>query len=81
MKKLSLKNLKLDSNDMLQRNQLKSVFGGNGGHNTCAQYGYNSGNYNFAAGNGYGGCECVSAAAALNGAIINGTKRVYNPNC
>ena len=28
MKKLSLKNLKLETNDMLQRNQLKTVFGG-----------------------------------------------------
>lgn len=38
MKKLSLKNLKLEANDMLQRNQLKSVFGGYGGYNTgtCA---------------------------------------------
>ena len=28
MKKLSLKNLKLDGNDLLQREQLKAVFGG-----------------------------------------------------
>ncbi len=28
MKKLSLKNLKLESNDLLQRNQLKNVTGG-----------------------------------------------------
>ncbi len=28
MKKLSLKNLKLEANDLLERNQLKSVFGG-----------------------------------------------------
>tara|TARA_R110002049_G_scaffold65035_1_gene170955 strand:+ start:85440 stop:85658 length:219 start_codon:yes stop_codon:yes gene_type:complete len=28
MKKLSLKNLKLEANDMLQRNHLKSVIGG-----------------------------------------------------
>jgi hypothetical protein len=31
MKKLSLKNLKLEANDMLQRNQLKSVLGGGHG--------------------------------------------------
>ncbi len=31
-KKLSLKNLKLEVNDELQRNQLKSVFGGYGGY-------------------------------------------------
>jgi hypothetical protein len=31
MKKLSLKNLKLEANDMLQRNQLKSILGGHGG--------------------------------------------------
>ncbi|MDO5969738.1 hypothetical protein Q4Q35_07955 [Flavivirga aquimarina] len=30
MKKLSLKNLKLGADDMLQRNQLKSVLGGYG---------------------------------------------------
>ena len=42
MKKLSLKNLKLEANDMLQRNQLKTVFGGYSGscpsptaHCTC----------------------------------------------
>ncbi len=32
MKKLSLKNLKLNENEMLERNQLKSVFGGYGGY-------------------------------------------------
>ena len=32
MKKLSLKNLKLDTLDVLQRNQLKTVFGGEGGY-------------------------------------------------
>lgn len=32
MRKLSLKNLKLEVNDMLQRNQLKTVFGGYGGY-------------------------------------------------
>lgn len=31
MKKLSLKNLKLGVDEMLQRNELKSVFGGYGG--------------------------------------------------
>lgn len=30
MKKLNLENLKLEANDMLQRNELKSVFGGGG---------------------------------------------------
>ena len=41
MKKLSLKNLKLEANDMLQRNQLKTVLGGYGGSGggTC---GYNN---------------------------------------
>ena len=32
MKKLSLKNLKLEATDMLQRNQLKTVLGGYGGY-------------------------------------------------
>ena len=32
MKKLSLKNLKLTSQDQLQREQLKTVFGGYGGY-------------------------------------------------
>lgn len=32
MKKLSLKNLKLQSKDFLERNQLKTVLGGNGGY-------------------------------------------------
>ena len=37
MKKLSLKNLKLEASDMLQRNQLKTVFGGYGGrHGLCS---------------------------------------------
>jgi len=44
MKKLSLKNLNLGANDMLQRNQLKTIFGGDGGYTgntgTCA-YQYN----------------------------------------
>ena len=31
MKKLNLKNLKLDADDMLQREQLKTVFGGYSG--------------------------------------------------
>lgn len=31
MKKLSLKNLKLEASDKLQRNQLKTVYGGYGG--------------------------------------------------
>lgn len=38
MKKLSLKNLKLDANDMLKRSQLKTIFGGYGpgdGHCSC----------------------------------------------
>jgi len=30
MKKLSLKNLNLEANDMLQQNELKTVFGGYG---------------------------------------------------
>ena len=32
MKKLILKNLKLEATDLLQRNQLKTVFGGYGGY-------------------------------------------------
>ncbi len=35
MKKLSLKNLKLEASDRLERNQLKSVFGGYGGTLEC----------------------------------------------
>tara|TARA_R110002049_G_scaffold65035_1_gene170959 strand:+ start:88952 stop:89194 length:243 start_codon:yes stop_codon:yes gene_type:complete len=35
MKKLSLKKLKLEVVDMLQRNELKSVFGGYGGGTAC----------------------------------------------
>lgn len=35
MKKLNLKNLKLNSNDLLQREQLKTVFGGYG---FCGQF-------------------------------------------
>lgn len=37
MKKLSLKNLKLDGNELLQREQLKTVFGGyNGDAGSCS---------------------------------------------
>ena len=32
MKKLSLKSLNLGANDLLQRNQLKTVFGGDSGY-------------------------------------------------
>ena len=41
MKKLSLKNLKLGANDMLQRNELKTVFGGYGGdgYQCCNDWG------------------------------------------
>ena len=37
MKKLSLKNLKLEADNMLERNQLKTVFGGNyeAGYGRC----------------------------------------------
>lgn len=39
MKKLKLKNLKLEGNDILKRNELKNVFGGYGGgyndHDGC----------------------------------------------
>ena len=38
MKKLSLKNLKLGADDMLQRNQLKAVFGGYTSNGTCKAY-------------------------------------------
>lgn len=34
MKKLSLKKLKLEANEMLQRDQLKTVFGGYGGYDS-----------------------------------------------
>lgn len=41
MKKLSLKKLNLEVNDMLQRNELKSVFGGYGdtGYQCCSAWG------------------------------------------
>ena len=39
MKKLSLKKLKLEATDLLQRNELKTIFGGYGG------YGSNSTGY------------------------------------
>ncbi len=48
MKKLRLKNLKLEANDMLQRNQLKTVLGGYGGYggpcddNPSGSCGYNN---------------------------------------
>tara|TARA_R110002049_G_scaffold65035_1_gene170957 strand:+ start:87706 stop:87933 length:228 start_codon:yes stop_codon:yes gene_type:complete len=35
MKKVSLKNLKLEADDLLQRNQLKSVLGGGYGNGVC----------------------------------------------
>lgn len=35
MKKLNLKNLKLNDNDLLQRAQLKTIFGGSGNGNGC----------------------------------------------
>lgn len=38
MKKLSLENLKLEADDMLQRNQLKAVFGGYYGGPDCTIY-------------------------------------------
>ena len=38
MKKLSLKNLKLNESDLLQRNQLKSVFGGYDGGGGCSRF-------------------------------------------
>ncbi len=39
MKKLSLKQLKLDASEMLERNQLKTVFGGDyGSGGTCKVY-------------------------------------------
>jgi len=37
MKKLSLKNLKLEATDLLQRNQLKTVFGGYCGYIQCSR--------------------------------------------
>lgn len=79
MKKISLKNLKLEAGDMLQRNQLKSVIGGHYGIDTCSSHGYNNGNYSFNGGNGYSGC--VSYAAAQNGANYCGTQHYFNPNC
>ncbi len=39
MKKLSLKNLKLNESNILERNQLKSVFGGYGGYgSSCLEW-------------------------------------------
>lgn len=42
MKKLNLKHLKLDANDLLQREQLKSVLGGYGDWNKCCWDGTNN---------------------------------------
>ncbi|MEP1488878.1 MAG: hypothetical protein ABJK28_10665 [Algibacter sp.] len=44
MKKLSLKKLNLGANDMLQRNQLKTVLGGYGGSGSYECYCKNSDN-------------------------------------
>lgn len=65
MKKLSLKDLKLDVNDLLEREQLKTIFGGSGGSGevTPGCPGYSHGKYTFLGGNGYSGCECVSLSA------------------
>lgn len=61
MKKLSLRNLKLGNDDLLQREQLKTVFGGNTG---CAYQG----------GNGYAGISDPNMAymTAMAGSIQNG---------
>ena len=40
MKKLSLKNLKLEVNDLLQREQLKTVFGGQNDGFDCGPIAY-----------------------------------------
>lgn len=56
MKKLSLKNLKLDVDDLLQREQLKTIFGGSGGNcpddecqtdSDCPEVYPNCTNFNF----------------------------------
>ncbi len=72
MKKLSLKNLKLEANDMLQRNQLKTVLGGYGGgscqswingqHYTGLSVSDAQGDYQFCVDNGYSGCGYCCAS-------------------
>ena len=54
MKKLSLKNLKLEPKDLIERNQLKSVIGGYGGYGGdelwIAKVTCNGGTYAFTSG-------------------------------
>ncbi|MGV8815867.1 MAG: hypothetical protein ACOH2D_17330 [Gelidibacter sp.] len=72
MKKLSLKNLKLGADDMLQRSQLKTVFGGYGGgscqswvngtHSTGLSVSDAQGDYAFCIENGYSSCGYCCAS-------------------
>lgn len=72
MKKLSLKNLKLGADNMLQREQLRSVFGGNGDgtcqswingtHYTGLSVSDAQGDYAFCTENGYSGCGYCCAS-------------------
>lgn len=60
MKKLSLKNLKLEASDMLQRNQLKSVFGGySGGYSGVCENGKTPVPYSWDCGDGNSGSGYV----------------------
>ncbi len=69
MKKLSLKNLKLEANDMLQRDQLKSVFGGYGGYNGQGQGCCNTIEYD----DGYIYTACNGSSPTACGALVGYT--------
>lgn len=60
MKKLSLKNLKLEANNMLERNQLKTIFGGYGATQCWAHIQYDDG-YTYSASQGadIDGCRAL----------------------
>ncbi|MEP5338176.1 MAG: hypothetical protein ABJL44_07900 [Algibacter sp.] len=47
MKKLSLKNLKLETSDLLKRKQLKTVFGGNYGDGCQIAVSDSNGNFSY----------------------------------
>ena len=57
---------------MLQREQLRTVFGGYVDGSTTGCPGYNSGCWSFDEGPKYRGCTCVSESHAKYGAKING---------
>tara|TARA_R110002126_G_scaffold291220_1_gene450984 strand:- start:10576 stop:10830 length:255 start_codon:yes stop_codon:yes gene_type:complete len=63
MKKISLKNLKLDVGDLLQREQLKSILGGNDDYSP-------NGN-----GSGCGGCGCHNGCTSPNSTCFVDSKQ------